>query len=255
MKFKITLLLFFCFAISSGQVTNQGRPLSWKLNTTEKVEAAVMPAFNVEALQQDDKRNAHSKEIPWRFAHEFAVNYTMQNSGSWLTLPNGDRVWRMRFKSNGAKSLHFWLRDFYIPKGATLYIYYNEHTDVLGAYDSRQNSSSYLGSWPVAGDDVWIEYFEPAAQTGQGKFEVFKVGHAYRDIYHNKTGTEVLSEDCNYDVECFVEGVDNLKNINKRSVNRIIGSVNDGAFLASGALVNNTANDGTPYILSANHAW
>jgi len=255
MKFKITLLLFFCFAISSAQVTNQSRPLSWKLNTTEKVEAAIMPAFNVEALLQEDKKNERSKEIPWRFAHEFTVNYTMRNSGSWLTLPNGDRIWRMHFKSNSAKSMHFWLRDFYIPKGATLYIYNNEHSDVLGAYDSRQNSSSYLGTWPVAGDDVWIEYFEPAAQTGQGKFEVFKVGHAYRDIYHNKTGTEVLSEDCNYDVECFVEGVDNLKNINKRSVNRIIGSVNDGAFLASGALVNNTANDGTPYILSANHAW
>jgi len=254
MKFKITLLLLLTLWLGNAQVTNEGKPHSWKLSNLPKVTAAVMPAYNMQALQEEDKNNKDLKK-PWRFAHEFAVNYTLQNSGNWQTLANGDRIWRMRFKSAGAITMHFWFKDFFIPKGSLLYVYNNEHTDLFGAYDSRQNTSPYMGTWPVSGDDVWVEYFEPAAQAGQGKLEMFKLGHGYRAIHQNISGQETLSADCHYDVECFVEQIDNLKDISKKSVTAMLGSTDDGAFLCSGGLVNNTANDGKPYILSANHAW
>ncbi|KGO92084.1 T9SS type A sorting domain-containing protein [Flavobacterium subsaxonicum] len=258
MKFNITLFsVLFITVLGTAQVTNQGKPISWKFTQQQSVAAYNMPAIDVAVLQQQDLVAAKQKETQWRFAYEFNVSYNLDNSGTWYTMPNGDRVWRINITSAQAKTLHFWFRNFYIPPGASLYVYNANHTDLLGAYTSKQNSSGpYFGTWPVSGESVFIEYFEPKAQAGQGKLEIFKVGHGYRELYGaDKTGQEVLSGDCNYDVECFVEGIDNLKDISKKSVTRMLGSTGDGAFLATGALINNTANDGTPYVLSANHAW
>ena len=257
MKQNITLLLLLFFAAGYGQVTNQGRPASWQVQGIENVAAAIMPSFNSKALEEEDARNASNKEIPLRFAHEFNVNYSLQNSGSWYTLPNGDRIWRLHIVSQGAKTLHFWFRNFFLPEGATLYVYNNAHTDLLGAYDSRVNKSgAYFGTWPVQGDDMWLEYFEPKKQAGTGKLELFKVAHAYKSIRADGGGNlTTFSGHCNYDAECFVENIDNIKNISKHSVAFMVGSSEESGFICSGVLVNNTNNDGTPYVLSANHAW
>ena len=45
--------------------------------------------------------------------------------GEWTTLPNGDKVWRMSYTSEGALSLNFFFDVFWIPEGAKLYVYNN----------------------------------------------------------------------------------------------------------------------------------
>lgn len=257
MKITLSLLIVLTTCLGFSQVTNKGTPVSWRtVNLTEPAKIT-LPAVNLKALTEQDAKNAGRKDVPYRFAHEFTTNYTMENSGMWNILPNGDRLWRIHFSSPGAKGMHFWFKDFFIPKGATLYVYNNDHTDLLGAYDERQNHSGpYFGTWPVTGDDMWLEYYEPKSQAGKGKLTITKAGHAYRAVRGIlKSTQEVMSGDCNYDVECFMPGVENRKDITKHSVVRILASNDSIAFVASGAMVNNTANDGTPYMLSANHAW
>jgi lysyl endopeptidase len=257
MKFKITLLLLLSLYTGFAQVTNEGRPLSWKLNDLETVKPIAMPKFDLAALQAEDKANELRKDMPWRFGYEFFVDNNLTNSGNWHTLPNGDRVWRIRYTSTGAKTLNFLFSDFYMPAGAKVYLYNDAHTDLLGAYDARQNNAErVLGTWLVQGSDIWIEYYEPAAVTGQGKLEIFKVVHGYRtqDEALTKAPDDDLngSGNCNVDVDCFMADVQDFKNINKRAVGLIIA--NNSSF-CSGGLVNNTANDGTPYFLTANHCY
>ncbi|KGO92085.1 T9SS type A sorting domain-containing protein [Flavobacterium subsaxonicum] len=256
MKTKITLLLLFILSAGFAQVSNQGEPASWRLNGFENVEAKVMPRFDLKALQEEDKINDARQDKPYRFGHELLVDHNLTNSGNWTTLPNGDKIWRIRYQSKGAQTLNFLFTDFYMPKGATLYLYNNEHTDLLGAYDEKQNNAErVLGTWLVKGDDIWIEYFEPAAQAGQGKLEIFKVIHGYRSMPPTTIDPEGginASGDCNYDVECYIEGINSLKEISKKSVALIIvGNSN----WCTGSLVNNTSNDGTPYFLTANHCY
>ncbi|PZR21954.1 MAG: secretion system protein Por [Flavobacterium psychrophilum] len=254
MKRKITLMLLMLVGIATAQVTNEGKPFSWKGKGFETIEAYTMPHFDLAKLQAEDVLNDKDKGKPWRYGFEFIVDHNLQNSGSWTTLGNGDRVWRIRYSSEGAQTLNFLFSDFFMPKGAKVYLYNNDRTDLLGAYDAQQNNEKReLGTWLVKGSDIWIEYYEPAAVAGQGKLEVFKVVHGYRSLSAiQKDASDGLntSGNCNYDVNCFMDDIDGLKDINKKSVALII--VANSAF-CTGALINNTSNDGTPYFLTANH--
>lgn len=256
MKFKITLLSLFLAFAGYAQVTNQGEPQSWIINNLNGLNPIEMPAFDLKKLQKEDEANASRKDMPWRYGYEFMVDYNLANSGSWTTLSNGDRIWRIRFASQGAKTMNFLFSDFYMPVGAKVYLYNNDRTDLLGAYDARQNNEQrVLGTWLVKGEDIWIEYYEPQAVAGQGKLEIFKVVHGYRSgdsitksVDDNLNG----SGNCNYDVDCFMAGINDLKDINKKAVAVMI--VDDSSF-CTGALVNNTSNDGTPYFLTADHCY
>lgn len=239
-----------------SQVTNEGKPYSWKFTNVEEAMPVKMPAFDLKALQDEDAANALVKNKPWRFGHEFVVDHNLSNSGVWSTLPSGDRIWRIRYKSDGAKTLNFLFSDFYMPEGAKVYLYNHNHTDLLGAYDSKQNNDQrVLGTWLVSGEDITIEYFEPASKMGEGKLEVFKVIHGYRttsDLTKDVDDSLNGSGNCNYDVDCFMAGIDEMKDINKKSVGIMITG---GSGFCTGALVNNTSNDGTPYFLTANHCY
>lgn len=247
-------MLLMLVGIVSAQVTNEGKPFGWKAKGLENVEPYKMPAFDLAKLQAEDALNDKDKAKPWRYGFEFLVDHNLQNSGNWTTLANGDRVWRIRYSSAGAQTLNFLFSDFYMPKGGKVYLYNNDRTDLLGAYDEQQNNEKReLGTWLVTGSDIWIEYFEPAAVAGKGKLEIFKVVHGYRSLASmQKDASDGLntSGNCNYDVNCFMEDIDGLKDINKKSVALII--VANSAF-CTGALINNTTNDGTPYFLTANH--
>lgn len=250
---KITFLMLFFGALGYCQVTNEGKPLSWEVKNIGTVDALKMPSFDLEKLQAEDRVTDAQKNKPWRYGYEFIVDHNLGNSGGWTMLDNGDRIWRIRYYSPGAHTLNFLFSDYYMPRGAKVYLYNNDRTDLLGAYDAAQNNDKReLGTWLVTGDDIWIEYYEPAEVKGQGKLEIFKVVHGYRTVGNFKSPDSDLnvSGSCHYDVDCSIPGINALKDINKKAVGLMI--VSNSSF-CTGALINNTSNDGTPYFLTANH--
>lgn len=252
MKSISTFILLVTCLFGYAQVTNEGTPKSWDLRNDTGLAPIVMPGFDLAKLQQEDAVNDLKKQGPWRFGHEFIVDYNLANSGKWETLENGDRVWRIRFYSEGAKSMNFIFSDFYLPDGSTLYLYNNDKTDLLGAYDSKQNNADrILGTWMVQGQDIWIEYYEPKAEKGQGKLELYKLIHGYRGADEFVAKSLGDSGNCMYDVDCDMGAIDATKNINKKAVAMVMM----GGGLCSGAMINNVTNDGTPYFLTANHCY
>ncbi|HHC79104.1 MAG TPA: T9SS type A sorting domain-containing protein, partial [Flavobacteriia bacterium] len=146
---------------------------------------------------------------------------------------------------------NFIFDKFYMPKGGKVYLYNDDRSDLLGAYTDIQNQKSgMLGTWLVKGDRVWIEYYEPKEVKGQGKLHIANATHGYRT---KETYQKVLGDsgDCNHDVDCPI-GADweQHRDNNKKSVALILNNGNDWC---SGALINNTNNDQTPYLLTANH--
>ena len=251
MKFNILFIFFILLFVSvklKAQVSNEGQPKSWQLQNAQQISPIILPSFNERAIQIEDEANDKNLSIPYRFGYKFEVNYNLENSGTWEILPNGDRIWRIRFLSNGAKSLNFILEDFFIPFGADLFLYNNDKTDLLGAYNFTQNNKNKtLGTWLVKGGDITLEYFEPASQVGKGSFTVKNITHGYR------SGNLNASNDCQLDVNCSIgSDADSLKDIAKKSVGLVL--VN-GSAMCSGALINNTANDGKPYFLTADHCY
>jgi len=253
MKKTLVFFLLTCSLTLIAQVSNEGKPISWKLKLqeTKNVNAIKLPSFDLKAIQQEDKINDNVQGKPWRFGYKHNVDYGIENSGKWSHLPNGDRVWRILFESKGALSLNFIFDKFFMPEGGKLYLYNNDRSDLLGAYTNIQNQKSgILGTWLVKGDKVWIEYFEPKEVKGQGVLHIANATHGYRT---RETYAKLLGDsgDCNHDVECPV-GLDweQHKDHNKKSVALIL---NNGSDWCTGALINNTSNDKTPYLLTANH--
>jgi len=258
MKYLKRLLSVFLIysTFSLAQVTNEGNPISWSYSADvlELVESKTLPIFDLKSVQEEDKVNDLSFDSPWRFGYMHSVDYGFED-GQWDVLENGDRIWRLLVTSKKALSLNFVFDEFYMPQGGYLYLYNNEKTDLLGAYDSSQNQDSgILGTWIVNGDAVWIEYYEPNSVKGQGKLHIAKATHGYRNAKSFKQAKSLNdSGDCNLDVDCSIgDDWDELKDHNKRSAGILLSG---GSGFCSGALINNTSNDGTPYFLTANHCF
>lgn len=245
-------VLLFSFSFSFGQVTNEGKPKSWTLdlNTSKSLR---MPSFDVKSLEAEDELNDKKNDRPYRFGFEHQVNLSFED-GEWNELNSGDKVWLLNVKSEGAKTLNFLFDEFHIPEGAKLYFYNKDKTDLLGAYTSSQNREDLqFGSWLINGDDVWIEYYEPANVDFRGQLHISKVVHGYRSIQDIPELNKALNDSapCNQDVDCPVgTDFDDLKDELQKSVAMtIVGS----SGFCSGALINNTSNEKKQYFLTANH--
>lgn len=238
------------FATMQAQVSFGGRPYGLtKSHQLPDAPLVVMPLVDAPTLMaEDEARQLQGIKGPYRFGFNHMVDLGMENSGVWKTMPNGDAVWRLAIECPGAYSINFEFHDYVVPEGAKVFVY-NVAGEVLGAFTAESNPGhTILGVTQLAGDRITIEYVEPLALRGQGHLRVGQVTHAYRDIMHaDMTKGFGTSGSCNNNVICAVG--DNWRN-QIRSVAMITVG---GQGLCTGTLINNCANDGTPYFLTANH--
>ena len=96
----------------------------------------------------------------------------MSNSGITNYLPNGDKVWRLRIYSQGAKSINLTFNNYHLPNGAKLYIYNDDHSDVQGAFTSFNNQDDrYFATTLLRGEAITLEYYEPTEAAFAGEAE------------------------------------------------------------------------------------
>ncbi len=238
------------FLTFQAQTTDVGGPVSFnkgvQLNSDKSL--VEMPAFDLQAVMEANAANELNKIGPYMFGYEHQVNYDMNNSGTWTVLSNGDRIWKLSLKSAGALSLNLVFSDFFIPEGGSLHFYNADKTHVVGAYTSSNNNvNNELGTELLKGEEGTIEYYEPANAVGKGRLLITMVVHGYRDInnFYSEKGLNDAGA-CNMDVIC--PDADDWRD-EIRSVARIV----NGGGVCTGTLLNNTAQDGTPYFLTANH--
>ena len=134
MKNKLLLLVLCVSAFSFGQnIPEDVKPPSWKQPNefTSSSKPFKLQSFDLKSIQDEDLIKDKDKSKPWRFGHELYVDHNFNEVGKWTTLPNGDKVWRMSYTSEGALSLNFFFDVFWIPEGAKLYVYNNEKTDII----------------------------------------------------------------------------------------------------------------------------
>lgn len=227
-----------------AQISHGGSPLSINKNLTA-APVHITPTLNVQPFIAEDVITDKHKDIAWRFGIEQFVNLNLTNSGVWETLSNGDRIWRLEIKSPNAKTINLNYSSFQLPVGATFFVY--NKSQVLGSFTSQNNKvSGKFSTSLLKGDNVILEYFEPLSVKGQGTIEVSSVVHGYRDLFGQLKGFG-SSGACNINAICDTTFWGN----EIRSAVMLLTSGNSR--FCSGSLVNNVLQDGTPYVLSANH--
>lgn len=236
---------------TAAQTTTLGIPQSWRIKTgLTEAPVYATPAFDVQEQLRIDELNQTNKVGQWRFGYEFPVQLGLHNSGVWTTLPNGDRVWRIEVYCHRALSINLIFQEFFMPEGAHVQLYSPDRSQQIGAYTARNNSpAAMLGTSILKGERMVVEYYEPAAVQGQGRLTIGTIVHGYKPLRgYTDDATKDLNDSgaCNHDVGC---PLGNGWDAEISSVALII----DGGGICTGAIVNNTSNDGTPYFLTANH--
>lgn len=249
----LSLLFISISTITYAQLSEGGTPISFnKRGLDQNIPVYTLPAVDVDALLAEDEVNLATKIGPYRFGAELPVNINLSNSGNWETLKNGSGLWRQSIKSTGAYSINLIFEDFQLAEGSKLFIYNEDRSTVLGAFTEKNNKAhGYFATNLIEGDQITLEYYEPAEVRGNGQFTLVTVVHAYRNVIADLTKSSEAgggSGACNINVNCPLG--DNWTN-ERNSVTRVVL----GGGLCTGALVNNTSNDGTPYYLTANHCY
>jgi prepilin-type processing-associated H-X9-DG protein len=220
------------------------------------VDLVALPSVDVAALQaEDEKALAEGRGGPERFAAAIPVDLDAVRDGTWETLPDGSRIWRLRLVSPGALSLNFGFGRFRLPDGATVHFYPVSPMPAAMAWDGPYETADASPEgefWTavIPGDDAVVELWVPADPAFEPDLVMTQVGHDYRGfggLARALFGPGEKQGTCNNDVIC-PEG-DPWRNEIRSAACYSTG----GSRICSGTLINSHDPARPPYFLTANH--
>lgn len=249
----LAFFYFMTFSTSLAQLSQPGMPIGLdplKAGGLPEIKMSVLKEIDLKKIMEEDKVLDTIRDMPFRFGENIYVDYNPENSGSWEMLEDGSKLWRLGIKSKGAVSINLAFNRYHLPEGARLFIYTPDGEHIIGAFSHLNNQEDgYFATTLLPGDQVIIEYYEPADVEFKGELNLWRVTHGYRGPgeYFSKGFGDAGW--CNLNVACpESEGWEDQI----RSVGML---VTGGNGFCSGVLINNAESDGTPYFLSANHCY
>lgn len=220
--------------------------------TNPQLAAERVPVFRTarvdhEALRREDEQSSADRRHPGpvRFAAGLPAGLSASKDGLWEEL--GDQyLWRLEISSEGALSLNLRFSHFKLPPSALLWLHDPDGASLQGPFSSGDRDRKGGLSTPVVlGDRMVIELLLDAKDRDLLDLEISGIYHGYRGFGEQKSGAKQGS--CNIDVVC-PEGDnwrDQIRAVARYSI--------DNQYLCTGTLLNNTAEDGRPLFLTADH--
>lgn len=249
MKNTILALVFLLTSHLCAQIQHQGQPFGLETKSTRlnATSACIhLPSFTPPE-QSMPEHIVHHKSLT--FAHTFHVNVSPDNGGQWTSTAEGQRIWQVSFHSEGAASLNVIFSKFKLPEGGKVFIYNEDMSHIIGAFTHLNNKTSgVLPTLPVAGEQITIEYQAPENPSFEAELCIGSVNHDYLGIFE-KVGQFGDAADCEKDASCYL---DETYQLSTRSTVKLIIA---GSELMTGTLINNSLQDGTPYIITAAHGF
>jgi len=247
------IYFFFILFINinlSAQVNVGGLPRSFNkgyhIKSENEIPKIYLPKQNNKILLSAAEKN-NTKDSPWQFGKNIFVDLDFKSLALIDSLSQGV-LYRLKLISQGALSLNLKFSEFKIPENAVLYIYNSDKTNILGGFTSAnmQESGTFATSL-IKGDKIILEYYEPFDTDFSGELVLGRITHGFRG-FENFGKSFGSSGDCNMNVACD----DGTYADQIRSVCML---VTGGSGFCTASLINNTQEDGTPYILTANHCY
>lgn len=249
-----------------GQISYGGTPPSFMQQNlrVQPVMERVENSLDIPSLQQEEDEAA-ALGLPPRLGVTVPVNFNLGNSGDWNMLSDSTLIWRLGLQMPGALATIVSYDEFYLPEGFSLFLYTPDHNTILGAFGHethRKGGSFSTGLLP--GESVVLELVAPRGYKmediskiqSEVKLQLGGVAFCYnrRALTHipgfSDNAKYGESEPCTININC-EDGAD--WQLNKKSVCKMFMYVNYNWYLCTGTLVNNTAQNIRPFIMSAYH--
>ena len=252
-KIELSILLGVVVMLTTtdiqAQVSVGGTPLSWNSAHSIGTTTIALPIVDEAALLLEDEARLLNGEKSTRFGYNHEVAIDVLSSCVWETTSTHE-IGRLSIQSEGARSINLIFNDFYLEEDVSLFVYNESREDVIGAFTSLNNKAyRAFSTLPLPGDVLTLEINAPlGSRTDFTAVQLETVTHAYKDLFNQSLEKGLgQSGSCNVNVNCpEAAGWEDQR----RSVARILVNGNDHC---TGALINNTGSDATPYFLTANH--
>lgn len=239
-------------AVAFSQIQGDGgMPVSSHYSVVSNQDHVVFQQPNIKKLRAEDLLTDAKGDGPWRFGFNNLVDLNLENSGEWVELSNGGKLWTIQLECLNALTVNLTLEGISLPEGNEIYVYNPDKSFVLGKFTEYHTYNGRLGTELIPGSIAIVEYYvAPENSIATSSMTIQKVTHGYR------TGDEFQAKAfgsagaCNMNVNC-PDGIPWEQQ--KRSAVMLVNSGGNG--FCSGAIVNNTLNDGKPYVLTANHCY
>jgi hypothetical protein len=198
-----------------------------------------------------------------------ALNLSIEDAGTWETLPDGGTLWRLRVNSLNAHFLSYKFSKFVLPEGAELYFVSVYKDFQVGPFTHRHNQATgRFGSPVISGDAAVIELYLPEGSC-RVALTLESVSHGYQNalgmggfpyrqnegalakqlsMFRPVSGVNAKPDKfaCQRDINC-PEGAD------FQDVKRAVAEGYDGAYVCSGQLINNVREDNRYLYITATH--
>jgi len=225
-----------------------------RLKPIEVVDHVVTKSVDRESVRRQDEMR-EQRGGPYRFAIARKVMITPWTDGTWEDLDNQMRLWRLHVTCPDAGTINLGFSRYFMPPGGSMHIYTAEGDDILGPFTEDDNKKhGQLWTPVIRSDDIVVEVSVPASQAEHLELELTSINHGYRGFRRGGKGVTGLGNSgyCNVNVAC-PDGDPWRDQI--RSVATYSFWEPDGSYQCTGVLVNNTAEDDTPYYLTAFHCF
>lgn len=239
--YLITVLL----VISSKVLAQSDVPPSWRLELDTSVNFLNTDSYEIINEPTDDSQLIKTEIL--RFANKYNVSKTIGSLADAYILPdNSGFIHRIGIKSTNAKTINLELNNIDVVEGDKLYFYSRSHKQLRIMNYKELSTRKSVITKPIDGDEVIIELY---SRRYKSDFNIYNINHDFIGIFGIEIGNFGASGSCQVDVACD-EGDPWHKE--ERSVCLLI--IN-GSEACSGALINNTNEDGRPLVLTANHCY
>ena len=126
-----------------------------------------------------------------------------------------------------------------------MFVYNSDQTEILGSFTHENNSDlNLLPVQPIGGDELIVEYQVPIDEATQSEIEIGEVNHDFIGIFR-ATEPRDPSQSCHPNLICYPENI--------QPGSGVVALIINGTIYCTGSLVNNSSEDGIPYILTATH--
>jgi hypothetical protein len=241
------LIIFLAFTGFSQTInTNNKSEILQKLSSTPILN---LNPPDLTAIKIEDSINDKAGKL-YRIGVAIPTSINTSNHGKWTTNEFGERIWQLQIKVSGAEALSFPFEKFYLYDKATIDIFDNNGKRLHSTYTAAEVLSHGQQNLALCfGDDMTIQIKEPAG-TRASEIQINEIMYAYRSTGNPNIITDFGDAgSCNVNVNCSPEG--NNWQDEKRGIVRILVRVGATQGWGTGALMNNTALNCTPLILTS----
>jgi lysyl endopeptidase len=250
MKKRLLLLTALLSLVLSFGFSQSQLPSLTKVFFDKTIPLTIISAPDLNAIHQEDITR-DKNGVLYRIGVDRPANITLNNTGLWKTLPNGDRQWQMHVKSPGAEAISFLFEVFKIYGGTTLNIQDVTGKPLHNTLTSKDVESHFMQNAALCfGDEMILTLNEPA-HTKTSDIFIDRIIYNYRATGNPNAQKINESDACEINVNCTPVG--NNWQDEKRGVARIYVVQGGGGGWCTGSVVNNTALDCKPLFLTALH--